>query len=361
MAFDVIAGALKENGDVIRSLLIIALTIFLSKAVLFILARAKSRGDGDDSFSRRFAKAISMPFYLLLASFGIYFAFRDLEMLQGIHGLMDTIFVPLMVLLVVILFRRILNEFIIWYASSDKRRLRIENTSLMSLKTLISLFTYAIAAIVILWYFGVEITPLLASLGIGGLAVALALQATLSNYFAGLYLASDKTIRLGEYVELESAGPEPTGGYVERMTWRAVWIRTARNNMVIIPNSKFAESTITNYDQPKQPVILRFPVGVAYSSDLQKVEDVTIRVAKRVGESTGAVVGGETPFVRFNDLGKSSIDLEVWFKIKRWDFRFILKHEFIKELKKEFDKEGIEIPFPCVNSYARSAPAPPSS
>jgi len=248
--------------------------------------------------------------------------------------------------------RKTLNATFYWYLAKDTKRFKIENTALMSLRNLLSLFIYAIGAILILKYaMDVEVTPLLASLGIGGLAVALALQSTLANYFAGLYIASDKSARLGDYIQID---PELMG-YVEKMTWRSVWIKTIQQTMIIVPNSKLADSTIINFDQPKQPMLMKVACGVSYGSDLYKVEKVTEKVAAEIGEKTSTIVEGEKPYVRFYEFGDSNINFNVWFKVKRWDMQYPLRHEFIKALKKAFDEEKIEIAFPCTNVYMRTA------
>ena len=90
---------------------------------------------------------------------------------------------------------------------------------------------------------GVSITPIITALGVGGLAMALALQDTLSNLFAGIHILAEHTIRIGDFIRLET-GQE---GYVEDISWRTTRIRMLPNNMVIVPNSKLAQSVVVNY------------------------------------------------------------------------------------------------------------------
>lgn len=311
---------------------------------------------GETTLQSRVISEIQKPFEVILLLLAIYYFQSALNLLPGLEIPLAGSLTLVMALLGVYIARKAIYSTIIWYSAKDKRRLNIEQTALMSLRTLISVFIYAVAAIIVLSQFGIEITPLLASLGIGGVAIALALQSTLSNYFAGVYLASDKTMRIGDFVELEgeTSSGEKVQGFVEKMTWRSIWIRTFANNMIVVPNFKVSESIVLNYDQPKQPMTLRIAVGIAYSSDLQKVEDVTLRVAKKVAKETGATIEEEEPFIRFYEFGDSNINFKVFFKIKRWDFQFLLKHAFIKELMKEYNKEGIEISFPCSNVYMRT-------
>ena len=105
------------------------------------------------------------------------------------------------------------------------------------------IFIIGVGVLVILGTLGISITPIVASLGITSLAVALALQPTLQNFFSGVQLIADKPIRIGDYIELESGEQ----GFVEKIGWRSTWIRMLPNNIVIMPNSILSQSKIINY------------------------------------------------------------------------------------------------------------------
>jgi len=189
---------------------------------------------------------------------------------------------------------------------------------------------------------GVSITPLLTTLGIGGLAVALALQDTLSNLFSGFYITMARNIRQGDFIKLES-GEE---GYVEDVGWRASVIRMLPNNMVIIPNSKLANSVITNYSLPVKEMSVIVQVGVHYASDLEHVEKVTIETAKRCQESIEGAVAEHVPFIRYHTFDNSSINFSVILRTSEFVGNYLLKHEFIKLLHERYREEGITIPYP---------------
>ena len=201
---------------------------------------------------------------------------------------------------------------------------------------------YLIAVIIILKHFDVEISPLIASLGIGGLAVALALQDTLANFFAGFYMMGDRTIKLGDYIEI---GPE-LKGYVEEVTWRTTKIKTLSGNIITIPNSKLSQSTLTNYHTEKQEMSLSIPVGVSYSSDLDKVERVTMNVAKDIQKNIEGTVKDFEPLIRYKEFGESNINFSVTLRVEEYTKQYLVKHEFIKRLKKSYDKNKIEIAYP---------------
>ncbi len=143
---------------------------------------------------------------------------------------------------------------------------------------------WVVGLIVILNFLGIPITPMITALGVGGLAMALALQDTLANFFAGIHIMMEKSIRVGDFIKLES-GQE---GVVEDITWRTTRVKMLPNNMVIIPNHKFSQSIVTNYSLPDKRMSVSIPVSVSYQADPEKVETVLVDEAKKaVGEIPG--------------------------------------------------------------------------
>jgi len=214
---------------------------------------------------------------------------------------------------------------------------------------IIKIVIFFIGFILILNTLNINITPFITSLGIAGLAVGLALQDTLSNFFAGLYILISKKIKPGDYISLDS-GIE---GYVEDITWRNTTIRQLPNNIVIVPNSKLASSIITNYYLPEKELAVLVQVGVSYNSDLEKVERVTIEVAKEVMKEVPGGVPNFEPFIRYHTFGDFSINFTVILRAQSYVDRYIVTHEFIKKLHKRYKEEGIEIPFPIRTVYLK--------
>jgi small-conductance mechanosensitive channel len=199
-----------------------------------------------------------------------------------------------------------------------------------------------IAILIILDMAGVSITPLVASLGVGSLAVALALQSPLANFFAGIQILADRPIEVGQYVELDTGHK----GYVTKVGWRSTTIRILPNNLVIVPNSKIMDAIITNYYLPEKQLSILVEVGVHYDSDLEHVERVAIEVAREVLQQ---VEGGKKdfePFIRYHTFGDSSINFTMILRVEEFVNGYLVKHEFIKRLHRRFKQEGITIPFP---------------
>lgn len=132
--------------------------------------------------------------------------------------------------------------------------------------------------LLVLGSLGISVTPLIASLGITSLAVALALQPTLENFFSGVQILIDKPFRIGDFIELESGEQ----GFVDKIGWRSTWIKMLPNNIVIVPNSKVSQSKIINYYYPEKELSVPVEVGVHYNSDLDFVEKVTLEVANQI-------------------------------------------------------------------------------
>ncbi|MEU6283249.1 mechanosensitive ion channel family protein [Streptomyces sp. NPDC047028] len=200
----------------------------------------------------------------------------------------------------------------------------------------------AIGFLVMLQTLGISIAPLLTALGVGGLAVALALQDTLANLFAGVHILASKTVQPGDYIRL-SSGEE---GYVVDINWRQTTVRQLSNNLVVIPNGQLAKTNMTNYSRPEQRLTIVVQAGVGYDSDLEHVERVTAQVVTEVmTDITGAVPDHE-PAIRFHTFGDSRIGFSVILGIGEFSDQYRIKHEFIKRLHRRYHAEGITIPAP---------------
>jgi len=207
-----------------------------------------------------------------------------------------------------------------------------------------------IGFLIILSVLGISITPLITALGVGGLAVALALKDTLANLFAGIHILVEKAIRVGDFIKLET-GQE---GYVEDITWRTTRIRMLPNNMVIIPNSKLSQSIVTNYYLPEKRMSLLIPIGVSYSSDPEKVERILVEEAQKAAGEIPGLLGEPEPFVRFiPGFGESSLDFTLICQVREFVDQYLAQHELRKRIFKRFKEEGVEIPFPHRTVYLR--------
>jgi small-conductance mechanosensitive channel len=212
---------------------------------------------------------------------------------------------------------------------------------------------------VLLDYLGISISPMIAGLGLGGLAIALALQPTLGNFFAGAQIVSDRSIRVGDYIELDSGQK----GYVVDVGWRSTRVRTTYNNMMIIPNSRLIDSIITNFHGPTMELAVIVESGVSYSSDLALVEEVALAVAREIIEELPEAVKTREPWFVYDEFGDSNINFWVWLYATDRLGAFRMKSELIKRLHARFAREGITINYPVrLITYedAKSKQSPPA-
>jgi small-conductance mechanosensitive channel len=204
------------------------------------------------------------------------------------------------------------------------------------------LVVFVVGVLVILQTLGISITPLLTALGVGGLAVALALKDTLANLFSGIHLIAAKYIRGGDYVRMDS-GEE---GYVVDINWRHTSLRQLPDNLILVPNARLATAVLTNYHEPQRGLQVPVHVGVSYNSDLELVERVTVEVAREVMREVPGADPDFEPWVWFGAFGSSSIDCTVYLRAAEFYDQYAVRHEFVKRLHARYRREGIEIPFP---------------
>jgi small-conductance mechanosensitive channel len=294
----------------------------------------KTRSQIDDIL----IETVHRYFPLMAALAGCFFAFETAVLSpKASHVLFKTLAVSFIVFLV-LASSHFLDRLIRAYSTRIESKLPV--TSLTQYLAKVTL--YLIGLLFALNALGVSITPLLATLGVGGLAVALALQDTLSNVFAGFHIILSQQIRIGDFIRLES-GEE---GYVTDITWRTLAIRMLPNNIVLVPNSKAANSVIVNTSLPEKAMAVLVEVSVHYDSDLSRVESVVQEVAKDVMLKAQGGIPEFDPFIRYHTFGDSGIHFSVILRGREFVDQYLIKHEFIKTLHERFRREGIVIPYP---------------
>jgi small-conductance mechanosensitive channel len=193
-------------------------------------------------------QAIKLPslFWVFILSIYVTMSFLDISKMDyhSINKLVNVILMLNVILIfsVTIFLANLITKFLKLYM--EEKNLPTAGASLIFI--LINTLIYSMGILVILSYLGIPITPILTTLGVGGLAVGLALKDTLSNIFSGLYVIMEKKIKIGDFIELENGKK----GYVENINWRTTTLRTLSNDVIIIPNEKLAQSVIVNYVKP---------------------------------------------------------------------------------------------------------------
>jgi small-conductance mechanosensitive channel len=218
---------------------------------------------------------------------------------------------------------------------------------------------FIVGFLVLLAALGIQITPILTALGVGGLAVALALQDTLSNLFAGIHLLADKPIRVGDYVKVA----DNVEGHVVDIGWRSTRVRMLQNVVVTIPNKRVAESVITNYDLPESRLALTIRVAVDYGADPDLVQRILVEEAMQALNEVPGLLAQPEPSARLiPGFGEFSLDFTLVCHVKSFTDQFLVQHELRKRILRRFVAEGVRIPVQVRGVELRSAggdgPAP---
>ncbi len=269
---------------------------------------------------------------------GIYIALINLKLDPNLSQVIVQGLIILLMLSVLLVLARITNRGITVIADRMEGTL-ISSTIVINITNFIYLM---LALLIIIESLGINVTPLITLLGIGGLTVALALQQTLSNFFAEIYIVASREFKMDDYIKLDS-GEE---GYITDMNWRHAIIRPPTNIDIVIPNSRLASAVVTNFGTHHNEIALTIQIGISYESDLDFVETVTNEVALETIKSVQGVLPKNKPYIRFFNFGPSTIDFMVnLFGKKRKDITLI-RHEFMKNIIKRYRKENIDMPFP---------------
>ncbi len=295
-------------------------------------------------------RSIGGPIMIWSLMLGIYFATETLDLPDRSTRLIEHTLLILTILSLTIMASRLAGNLIRHYGS----RLPGATPVTTLTQNLAQLFIILVGVLILLRHFGVSITPILTAFGVGGLAVALALQDTLSNLFAGFYVSVAGQVRLGDYIKLNT-GEE---GYVTDISWRSTTIRALANNMIIIPNAKLAQAIVTNYYLPERRMALTIPVSVSYDSDPDHIERVLLEEAAGAAGAVSGLLAEPAPSVRFiPGFGDSAMNFSLNCHVAEFVDQYLVQHELRKRIWKRFRAERIEMPYPTRTVYMRGGDA----
>lgn len=224
-------------------------------------------------------------------------------------------------------------------------------TSLKFISNIMSLLVYGVAAIIIVY----NIPPLkkvglslFASAGILAAILGFASQAAISNIIGGIFIVLFKPFRVGDFVKIS----DQYQGVVEDVTMRHTVIRSFENRRIIIPNSIVNSETIVNSSIIEDKVCNFIEFDIAYDADIDKARKIIQDIAEKhplcIDNRTeeDLIKGYRKVRIRVTNLGDFSVTLRAYVWTDNYDYGFDLKFEMLEKVKKEFDRQGVEIPFP---------------
>ncbi|WP_128694267.1 mechanosensitive ion channel family protein [Methanoculleus taiwanensis] len=239
-----------------------------------------------------------------------------------------------------------------WMAS--KTETDLDDRIIQLLEVTAKYVVWFIAVLMVLQTLEIDITPLIAGAGIAGLAVALAAQDIMSNFFGGALILVDKPFQVGDRIKVNDYL-----GDVISIGPRSTRMKTLDYQLVTIPNSTISSNVVVNYAMPDVKLKIKIPVSVAYGSDVARVKEILLEIGREAAERSRYVLDDPAPSVYFLTFGASSLDfmLVIWARAfnMAWDVQ-----DFVNtRIDERFGEEGIEIPFPQMDLHIRDGLYPP--
>jgi small-conductance mechanosensitive channel len=328
---------------------VLALTLVAGYAAKRLMARllrpwvARSKGPT----AQIVVDALKGPFMIWVLILGTHLAMRSSDLPKGATLWIGHVLLALWILSLTIIGSRLAGDVIRYYGSDIPGALPVTTLT----QTLAQLAVVVFGLVVLLNLWGISITPILTALGVGGLAVALALQDTLSNLFAGFYIAVARQVRLGDYIRLNT-GEE---GYVTDIGWRSTTIRALASNMIIIPNSKLGQAIVTNFYLPDKRVGVSIQIGVSSDCDPDRVERVLLEEAQAAAREIPGMLAEPAPSVSFDPgFGDWSLRFTLAYSVQEFADQFRVSPELRKRILKRLRQEKIDMPFPTRTIYMRA-------
>jgi len=329
-----------SGSPYVNALISVLLFTLVAKAADYLVEKVLRRftRSTKSALDDRIIDAVHRPVYFSIILVGLAIAIKYLKPGSGLLFYTDNAVYSLMAVIWTIAAIKITNAVLEHSVEKVSDVTGLGKDILPLVENVSKIVLVLLSLMVVLSIWRVNITPLLASAGIAGVAVAIAAKDTLSNFFGGLSIFMDKPYKVGDFIVLDNGD----GGEVVSIGLRSTRIRTLDNILITIPNSVIASSRIVNESAPIPDLRFRIAVSVAYGSDIDTVEKILLEVAS----SNEKVLSEPAPIARFKSFGDSGLNYELLCWAKEPLSRWLAIHELNRAVYKAFAKEGITIPFP---------------
>lgn len=318
-----------------------AIDVLLDRGLKRLIVRFSSRSGGG------LIDYIHRPVYLTVFGLGLLHALLLSELSMPWQVVLPAIINSIMLLVWVFAFSKVIGLLRAEQFTAILSRYDISVDIFNLCRKIGRIFIFVLGGIGLLSIWNVNLTPLFASAGIAGIAIALAVKDTLANFFGGISMFLDKAYKAGDYIILGTG----ERGEVVDIGMRSTRLKTRDDVLITLPNSILATTMIINESAPEPSFRIRIPVGVAYGTDVDKVEAVLLRVAS----ANPQVVAVPEARVRMRAFGSSSIDFELLCWVKEPSLKGLVTHELLKKIFYTFKSEDITIPFPQMDVHLQKS------
>ncbi len=337
------------NNEYLFALFIFVMFVILSKIAIFIISRVlmnlakKTKTEVDDLILETLKKPVSTILILIGVLIAVNIITLPAIVNKALPGIIDTIIIIIVTIAIIRIFKIILHS---WGESlAKKTKSKIDDQLVKLADNFITAIIWILAFVFALNTWGVAIGPLLAGIGIGGVAIAFALQNTLGNIFGGISIILDKSVNVGDLVNLTGG----VSGKIMKIGLRSTKLKTFDNEMLVVPNSKLADEVIHNVAMPEPKSRVVIPFGVAYGSNVEKVKKVILSELRKIKN----LVDDPEPSVKFLEMGDSSLNFKAFFFVDSFENRFAAIDEANTRIYNALNKAKINIPFPQMDVHLK--------
>lgn len=335
-----------EVQEILISLAFILGAIVLGRLVRWFAEKilpkltAKTETQLDDVL----VEVLKAPMLFALTLVGFWIGIKRLSMPVNVMAMIADIYKFLLVISATWFISRAVSTFInvILKEKVNDESSRMDEHALSLIKKVSSFVIWSIGVITALNNAGVDVGALIAGLGIGGVAIALAAQDTAKNIFAGMMILFDRPFKIGELITIDG-----TTGYVEDMGIRSTKLRTYSGQLVVIPNYKTADSNLTNITrEPSRRIELN--VGLTYSTTPEQMRQA-MDILRNLPSSVAGIE--EKVKVYFTSFGDFSLNITCWYYIKKDSDLFETQSAVNLHVLDEFNAHGLDFAFPTQTLY----------
>jgi MscS family membrane protein len=310
------------------------------------LVTRRTKSDIDD----RIMKIVRVPLFVIIIIYGVVSSFSILPLGEHEVGTIYRVYGMVLIIVLTFVVYKLFREVLIYMGKrfSQRTSTEIDDVLIPVIDKIGGVVILVFGAVAVVSYLGYDITFLLAGVGVAGLVIAFAAQDALSNFFSGIFLLLDRPFAEGDIIQLTS------GEFcrVEKIGLRSTRLYDVfQNNYVILPNNKLINDKIVNQEEPDERGKTSLTVGVAYGTDVEKVEDILMETA--LAHPNVLKETGKQPVVRFTEFGDSSLNFALYVWVDDFMNQWRVAHELRKAVNKRFAEDGIEIPFPQRTVYIK--------
>ncbi len=334
---------ISAGADVASYLMaIVSLAVFftVAKTLSFLFSKVFTRTKGaKKDVDNEIVKALNSLIFYSVILLGAYKSFMYIGLLAQFSGEFSKIVKSAAIIIWVSALSNLVSSLVMKFGHKFGQKANSSDEEFLPLFRKVSkIVIYFVGIMIMLGIWNLDITPLLASAGIAGFIVAFAAQDTISHLFGGVSIYFDKPFKVGDRVQLESGEI----GDVLEIGIRSTRLKTFDETVVIMPNSKIANSKIINYNLPKSKIKCKITIGVSYDSDIDKVKNVLLDIAK----NTEDVAKDPAPSVYFSEFGEYDLKFLIITWVAGPNQQFDAKTRMNEAILKRFRQEGIQIPYP---------------